>query len=217
MSNPCPICLETLTQESYLDQCFHVFCYKCILQWARSVKQRCPTTSSVKCPLCKTENSSIIYGYDGSSFQRHYIKQATGTSSSLSDAHEYRVQCYNTNLDAILHKFDVLSYWKCHKYRYLNSWLQTWLRREIQALIQDADVDVIVHHILGTVESFWRRNGEERFKGTPEAKRAEFKSLVSDAARPFLSERTPRFVDEVELFLASGLTINAYDEVYMNT
>lgn len=49
----------------------------------------------------------------------------------------------------------------------------------------------------------------------PEEKRREFKKLVSDAARSFLSRRTDRFVDELELFLASGLNLDAYDKVCM--
>nr|XP_023873213.1 uncharacterized protein LOC111985790 isoform X1 [Quercus suber] len=32
--------------------------------------------------------------------------------------------------------FNVLWYWKSHKYLQPNHWLQSWLRREIQALIQ---------------------------------------------------------------------------------
>ncbi|GMN33644.1 hypothetical protein TIFTF001_044823 [Ficus carica] len=44
--------------------------------------------------------------------------------------------------------------------------------------------------------------------------REEFQSLVSDAARPFLAARTDRFVNKVELFLASGLKVVAYDTVY---
>ena len=37
--------------------------------------------------------------------------------------------------------------------------------------------------------------------------------MVSNAARPFLAARAERFVHEVELFLASGLNIEAYDAV----
>lgn len=50
---------------------------------------------------------------------------------------------------------------------------------------------------------------------TPEAKQGEFKTLVSNAARPFLAARTERFVNELEMFLASSFNIQAYDEVYM--
>ncbi|KAG1338449.1 putative E3 ubiquitin-protein ligase Topors [Cocos nucifera] len=47
----------------------------------------------------------------------------------------------------------------------------------------------------------------------PEQKREEFRILLSDAARPFLLGYTQRFFDELELFLASGLNVEAYDKV----
>ncbi|KAF5946002.1 hypothetical protein HYC85_016230 [Camellia sinensis] len=80
-------------------------------------------------------------------------------------------------------------------------------------LNQEEDVEIIVHHILGVIDSF-RRN-DQKFPTTPETKQEHFKTLVSKAATPFLIGRTDRFVNEVELFLASGLNIEAYDKVYM--
>ncbi|KAI8024185.1 E3 ubiquitin-protein ligase Topor [Camellia lanceoleosa] len=216
-SNPCPICLGPLLQESYLDQCFHKFCYNCIVHWTKVVanKHSCPP-SSVKCPLCKTENFSIIHGYDGTSFERHYINQDFGNSAFFSEAHKYRLQCYYiepVTLKSLDDKFIVSRYWKARKYLQLNQWLQTWLRREIQALIQEEDVEIIVHHILGVIDSL-RRN-DQKTPTTSETKQEHFKALVSQAATPFLIGRTDRFVNEVELFLASGLNIEAYDKVYM--
>lgn len=38
---------------------------------------------------------------------------------------------------------------------------------------------------------------------------------VSDAVRPFLTGRTERFVSELQLFLASGLNMNAFDKAYI--
>ncbi|XP_057998788.1 uncharacterized protein LOC131177696, partial [Hevea brasiliensis] len=110
---------------------------------------------------------------------------------------------------------NVLRYWKSCKYLQPNRWLQSWLRREIQALLQEEDVEIIVHHILGVVDSFLRRGDQSHQMRTPETKQGEFKNLVSDAARPFLAARTAQFVNELELFLASGFNIKAYDEVYM--
>lgn len=46
-------------------------------------------------------------------------------------------------------------------------------------------------------------------------KREEFEVAVSEAATPFLFSRTSRLVYEVQLFLASGLNIEAYDAVYI--
>lgn len=59
------------------------------------------------------------------------------------------------------------------------------------------------------------RNDQHRQRETPETKQEEFKALITDAARPFLMARTERFVNEMQLFLASGLNIEAYDAVYM--
>ncbi|KAJ6832027.1 tripartite motif-containing protein 40-like [Iris pallida] len=86
------------------------------------------------------------------------------------------------------------------------STVKRWLRREI-----------IVHHIHGVVESFGRkRKQKEGTKvATHEEKREEFRRLLLDAAKPFVLQQAERFVSEVELFLASGLNIEAYDKVYM--
>ncbi|KAJ6918290.1 E3 ubiquitin-protein ligase Topors-like isoform X3 [Populus alba x Populus x berolinensis] len=157
-SNPCPICLAPFLQESYLDTCFHKFCYKCILQWTKVVSRKeSRRPSSVKCPLCKTDNFSLIYGYDGSSFQRHYVNQGFEDSSFFSKAHKYRLQCYYTEPGILNDTINVSRYWKLCKYLQPNRWLQSWLRREVQALLQEEDIEVILYHILGTVNSFFSR------------------------------------------------------------
>ncbi|XP_021772967.1 uncharacterized protein LOC110736935 [Chenopodium quinoa] len=159
--NPCPICLGLITQDSYLDRCFHKFCYNCIIRWTQVVSSRSSSfrqPSSIKCPLCKTENISIIYGYDGSTFQRHYIDQNNGNSAFFSKDHKYRLQCYYTEPESGLlsDAFKVERYWKSHKYLQPNSWLEKWLKRELQALTQEEDVEIIMHHILGVIQSFSR-------------------------------------------------------------
>ncbi|KAF5740075.1 hypothetical protein HS088_TW11G00139 [Tripterygium wilfordii] len=213
-TNPCPICLGPIVQESYLDTCFHKFCYNCIVQWTKVVaSKQSLLPSSVKCPLCKRENYSLIRGFDGTSFERLYVNQNFGNGFFLTKAHKCRLQCYHTEPGIANAAFDVSRYWKSRKYLQSNQWLQSWLKREIQALAQDEDIEIIVHHILGVFDCFLRRNEQKHVK-TPEIIREEFKALVSDAARPFIAARTNHFVDEMELFLASGLTIEAYDQVY---
>ncbi|OVA05772.1 zinc finger protein [Macleaya cordata] len=216
--NPCPICLGHFKQEAFLDRCFHKFCYSCILNWAKYVStQSSQQNSTLKCPLCKRHNLSIVYGYDGDSFQQHYINQDSPKSNFFSKVHKFRLQSYYREPGAIYEKFNVLQYWKYRRYLLPNKWLQTWLRREVQALTQEEDVDIIVHHILGVIESFVRLSEREHPKSTTEQKREEFKALIADAARPFLIGRTEHFVNEVELFLSSGLNIEAYDEVYLES
>ncbi|KAI3747402.1 hypothetical protein L6452_09858 [Arctium lappa] len=212
----CPICLSSILEESYLDQCFHKFCYSCILQWTKIVgSKHCSRQSFVKCPLCKRKSSSIIYGYDGSSFQQHLIYQNSDNSVFFTKTHKYRLQCYYVEPGNSIGNINVLRYWKSNKYRQPNQWLYSWVSREIQALIQEKDVDIIVHHILGAIDS-WRRNEPKASKLSPELKQQEFKSMVADVAKPFIRGRTDRFVNELEMFLASGLNIEAYDKVYVN-
>lgn len=213
--NPCPICLAPVTEESYLDQCFHKFCYTCILRWIKVVTSKhSAAPSSVKCPLCKTQNFSIIRSYSGGFLQRHYVNENLDNSAFFTKSHKYRLQCYYTDEGGLFDKFNVPRYWKLHKYLQPNHWLKSWLRREFQALTQEEDVDIIVHHILGVIDSF-RRNEQKQIKVTPQAKQEEFKIMVSEAARPFLTGRTDRFLNELELFLASSLTIDAFDRVYI--
>ncbi|KAL4578071.1 hypothetical protein LXL04_014186 [Taraxacum kok-saghyz] len=213
--DPCPICLSPIIQESYLDQCFHKFCYSCILQWTKVVASKHSHREPfIKCPLCKTKSSSIIYGYDGSTFQQHLLYDNSENSIFFTKAHKYRLQCYYIELGNTVGNINVSRYWKSYKYLQQNQWLYNWLSREIQALIQEKDVDVIVHHILGVIDS-WRRNERRDSRISHEIKQEGFKSMVADAAKPFLRGRTERFVKEVEMFLASGLNIEAYDKVYI--
>ncbi|KAG9457967.1 hypothetical protein H6P81_002475 [Aristolochia fimbriata] len=212
--NPCPICLDSIKQEAYLDRCFHKFCYTCICQWVNlaSSKDFC-SRAYVVCPLCKRENFSIIHDCEGESFQQHYVNHEKGFL--LNKGHKVRLYCYSTEPDVMYQKYSVQKYWKSRRYLQPNRWFQSWLRRELQALLQVKDVDVIVHHILGIFESFKRRNEQDKQKISHAQRREDFQASMTDAARPFLLSRTERFVNEAELFLASGLTIDAYDEVYL--
>ncbi|XP_073269438.1 uncharacterized protein [Primulina huaijiensis] len=213
--SPCPICLDSVTQESYLDRCFHKFCYDCIVRWNTIVASKHSSTpSSLKCPMCKVENISIIYGYDGSFFQRHYVNKCFGNSEFFSESHRYRLKCYYTEPGNLDDKLQVSRYWKFRKYLQPNSWLHDWLRREIQAVMQEEDVDIIVHYVLGVIDSL-RRDTSKHLTMLAEMVREEFRMIVSKAVKPFITGRTERFVNELELFLASGLTIDAFDEVYI--
>ncbi|CAO2170873.1 unnamed protein product, partial [Urochloa humidicola] len=130
---PCPICLEAFKDEAYLDTCFHSFCYKCICQWVRIVASKHEKSlSSVRCPLCNTKNLSIIHAFDGESFERWYINQEP-KKRHLSDAHDLVSQFYNMK-EITSSISGVQQYWEQQKYLRKKIWLETWLRREIQAL-----------------------------------------------------------------------------------
>ncbi|CAN8260379.1 unnamed protein product [Cochlearia groenlandica] len=215
--DPCPICLGPIHEESYLDTCFHMFCFNCIKQWIKVVSSKViKKPSSVKCPLCKTENTSIIHNFDGQFFERHYIDRNITDGFVLTKEQRYRLQCYYTEPGFLADVFDVTRFWKMKKFLQINRWLEAWLRREVQTLMQDEDVDIVLHHLVGVMDSF-RNRIEQRHKQekrNAESNQEQFKAVVTEAASPFIMARTDRFVDELELFLASGLNIEAYDAIY---
>ncbi|ESQ49550.1 hypothetical protein EUTSA_v10021312mg [Eutrema salsugineum] len=216
-SDPCPICLGPIFQESYLDTCFHKFCFNCIKRWIRVVSSKVSKKlSSVKCPLCKRENISIIHNYDGYSFDRHYVDRNITDGFVLTKEQRYRLQCYYTESGFLADVFDVPRFWKMKKLLQPNRWREAWLRRELQALMQEEDVDIVLHHLVGVMDSFSTRIAQRRKQEarSAETNQEQFKSVIAEAAHPFLMARTDRFVDEVELFLASGLNVEAYDAIY---
>jgi len=243
--NQCPICLEPITAEAFLDQCFHKFCYHCILQWSQTLSNQQPKSfPRLHCPLCKMQNTSIIHNFIGPTFQRHYISKLPAESFALSEAHVRRLKVYSeppggdahlsmSNRDCFASQLYIndnrnkhfisrtyvavsnkqaLGHRKQHGNLPSSRWLQCWIRRELQALMQEEDVDIVMHHVLGVLESFQRRTMQKISTGESELRRAQYKSSVSDAVRPFIFENSGRFADELEAFLISGLDIAAYDE-----
>ncbi|KAL6636706.1 hypothetical protein ACP70R_024278 [Stipagrostis hirtigluma subsp. patula] len=51
----------------------------------------------------------------------------------------------------------VEQYWKQRKYRSKDIWLEACLRREIQALTRDENVEAIIYQIYGVIESLMER------------------------------------------------------------
>ncbi|KAH6826404.1 hypothetical protein C2S53_013057 [Perilla frutescens var. hirtella] len=114
----------------------------------------------------------------------------------------------------IADKLHASLYWKFRKYLQENHFLADWLRREIQAVMQEEDVDIIMHHVLGVIDSL-RRDWLKKRRVSTETAQEEFRAAVSDSVRPFLTGRTERFVEELELFLGSGLNMDAFDNLYI--
>ncbi|GLJ38763.1 hypothetical protein SUGI_0790290 [Cryptomeria japonica] len=211
----CSICLELVNGEAYLDQCFHRFCYHCILQWAEMLfNKQSDSLPCLLCPLCKVKNSSIIHNFVGSTFQRHYISKLPEKSFVMSEAHYRRLQIYSEPPDAACSNVQALKHWDRYGNLQSSCWLQCWIRRELQSLMQEEDVDIVMHHTLGILESFHKRTNTANKYSTRELKSrpVQWKSLISNALSPFIFENSVRFADELEAFLVSGLDIATYDE-----
>lgn len=68
----CPICLDRFDNMSYIDRCFHKFCFRCIQEWSRN---------KAECPLCKQPFSSIFHSVRTENDFQEYVLKATENGS----------------------------------------------------------------------------------------------------------------------------------------
>lgn len=222
----CPICLETVSGEAFLDQCFHRFCYHCILQWSEMVlaasAAKCgnnPRVSAppLECPLCKTHYTSIVHDLVSSSkFQRDFLLASGGRQFRLLESHRRRLAAYHQK-GAVPAEFDPTPNPRTRSVSGVvkaNKWLPCWVRRELEALMQDDDVAMVTHHVVGVVESLQKRTRSSMFR--PDVpKDATWKnwcSSVAAAVRPFVFEDAEMFAVELWKFLDAGIDIAFYDQ-----
>eukprot|EP00897_Mesotaenium_endlicherianum_P009282 jgi/Mesen1/8382/ME000468S07825 len=96
--------------------------------------------------------------------------------------------------------------------------LRCFVTRELQALMQEVDVEMVMQHVVGTAEAFHNnkrpraRLAHTRQVASTGASPADVENAIASAARPFVFEQAIRFGAEVARFLRSGLSIPAYDE-----
>lgn len=233
----CPICLETVTGEAFLDQCFHRFCYHCILQWSEMVlaaslaktgnsKRR---VADLECPLCKTHYTSIVHDLvSGSKFQRDFLLAPDGSQFRLLETHRRRLAVYAAHkADGAMKNLNpgVPSVPQGVKTRTVsgvvkaNKWLPCWVRRELEALMQDEDVAMVTHHVVGVVESLQKRSRGSMFRpdAAKESSSKNWCSAVAAAVRPFVFEDAEMFAVELWKFLDAGIDIAFYDQQLLDS
>ncbi|XP_060695424.1 E3 ubiquitin-protein ligase Topors-like isoform X1 [Hemiscyllium ocellatum] len=71
----CPICLDRFDNMSYIDRCFHKFCFRCIQEWSRN---------KAECPLCKQPFNSIFHSVRTENDFQEYVLKATENGSFAS-------------------------------------------------------------------------------------------------------------------------------------
>ncbi|OAE18398.1 hypothetical protein AXG93_592s1050 [Marchantia polymorpha subsp. ruderalis] len=90
--------------------------------------------------------------------------------------------------------------------------------RQYMQVTQEEDVDTVMHHVVGIVESFSSRpkgklsSSGRGGRGGTEGKDFTWHATISAAVRPFIFESAERFAVELESFLVSGLDIAAFDQ-----
>ncbi|XP_025038972.2 E3 ubiquitin-protein ligase Topors-like [Pelodiscus sinensis] len=79
----CPICLERIQNVSYLNPCFHGFCFACIQEWSER---------KAECPLCKQYFHSFFHTIRADNDFEEYILPVENISSAMFEVRSTSAQ-----------------------------------------------------------------------------------------------------------------------------
>lgn len=201
----CPICLCEFESPCFLDKCFHMFCYLCILQWNQ--------VNPGSCPLCKRVSTSLIHDVRSEhEYQRYYFKdeiakdqdkakksresdivkknylskfgeRSLPKTQDLETEKALRRAVYLRNIRAIdfvvksSQQFSLKSFQKEP-----NKWerkLTPWVTREVQAILEEEDVHLLVTFILSVLQQYDIHSKEAK---------EQFKDILYDFTDTFIHE-----------------------------
>lgn len=107
----CSICLEMVKNEAKLNNCSHIHCSECILEYAK----RC-----TKCPVCKRNFRIITYFKDGFTrikrFKDKVLKYDSDISDTNDETNENCMVCNNNENQEFLLICDACNRKVCHTY-----------------------------------------------------------------------------------------------------
>jgi len=89
-----------------------------------------------------------------------------------------------------------------------------WLRRELQALLLQEDVEVIAHHIIGTLKSLLIPASSRNVRSSTGRRTVDCESAkvaAAEAALPYLPDNSQRLAQEFVNFVISGLNVAGHD------
>ncbi|BDA49350.1 hypothetical protein COCOBI_13-4620 [Coccomyxa sp. Obi] len=244
----CCICHDVIQaeREAYAEPCFHRFHHECILRWsevqlAKPLDDNQPPV--VFCPLCKQTYASFIYDCRDRSYRRHDVLKQTsqdrvGDAASLlpSPAQRRRRSLYfqetaaepcddqgMASIGSVSGKArDGIEVTQLRPSLVERPAVSAWLRRELQALLMEEDVDLVAQHVLGTVRTLSSPASSNLKGGRPTAQkvslsRAQWVEAVAAAAEPYIFGNAAHFAGQLWAFIASGMSVAAHDAAVFGT
>jgi hypothetical protein len=198
-TDPCPICLLLPPESpSYLD-CYHCFCFSCILQWCNIN----PT-----CPICKAPARRVLFDVTTDLQYRVFpldsLKSRTTAPASdfLSEAfpteyHRRRRRLYNIGIRSkpLSQRPAFAGGDRLNEKDWAR--LSKWVQLELQALLEDRDVDFVLQYVRGNLLALPLGSAEQ------ERRLVEF----LDASQ------VPTFLRELRHFASSGMDVQGYDRI----
>jgi len=221
----CPICLCPLETAAMIEKCFHMFCFLCILQWSQTTYEpQCPLCKRYFSSLIYDIKSEREYkkfflenGTNKKSKQKtksvqqtrreereDYLKKGKRIATPkfhlpFTSEHALRRNVYARSLRAVpLVPIDANSFRQTlnKNEKILLRLLLPFLQRELQALLEEEDVELICSLIMSL------------FKNLELDSPAMYEQLSE-----YIFENTPIFIHEILCFVSSGYEMKAYDRL----
>ncbi|KAI9145076.1 hypothetical protein BKA69DRAFT_1053014 [Paraphysoderma sedebokerense] len=184
----CPICLSPICNKSYVQQCYHSFCFDCIRQWCLANKEL------PDCPLCKAEINIIYHSIDNG--RKRFRKWSPKLTAST---HHNREVIYHYGLEPQLELVDMKNpSLRIIKGSHMHH-LMPFLERDLKMLLADCYDDIILKVAQDALL-------------LPSKSKAKTYDDVVDILEPYLFENARQFVEEMKSFLIVGRTMKYYDE-----
>ncbi|KAH3764693.1 E3 ubiquitin-protein ligase Topors [Pelomyxa schiedti] len=214
----CPICLLVVERPSVYDSCYqHIFCFSCAMRWGKT---------AYACPLCKRSARSVITDIDKSDpteysleeelvkstpdFTEHYRSLTAHTSKpprppkmTLDKFQAFRRKVYIERLKATPTKPETPTVASIFTLSQIKAkpapWtakLLPWIKRELQAILQEEDVTLLSEYVMGIIK--------EHELSDPKAI-SQLKGILFD--------NTDLFVHELRMFASSPFTMETYDKI----
>ncbi|KAL0486283.1 E3 ubiquitin-protein ligase [Acrasis kona] len=196
---PCVICLSsTLYRPSMVAPCFHSFCTGCISIWLER---------SDKCPMCNQIAERIIYDIkDKNEYKQISIPSLKGGGRMASETldnevnvpnHPSRTRVYSIPMrcsqDDNIHRLK--------PNRITNESQEKRLRefviRDLETILRTYRVQILTELVMGMLKT------KDFFTSDRES--------CIHTLKEYLNEKTEHFVEEVELFSRSTLSLPGYD------
>lgn len=197
-TDPCPICLLLPPESpSYLD-CYHCFCFSCIVQWSNIN----PT-----CPICKAPARRVLFDVTTDLQYRVFSLESLKSRAASAPASDFLPEAFPTEYHRRrrrLYNLGIQSKPVSQRPAFaggdrLNErdWarLAKWVQLELQALLEDRDVDFVLQYVRGILLALPTGSAEQ------ERRLAEF----LDASH------VPTFLRELRHYASSGLDVQGYD------
>jgi E3 ubiquitin-protein ligase Topors len=204
----CPICLLEYQNQSYITECFHSFCYSCIHRWIHITPF---------CPLCKANANSLVHSViSETDFQVHYVTKSISSPvfrrrrvhwGRVSEEErkwieqlEMRKRVYIEKKRAkhvgvsFSSKIPDLSPDYFRRYPEKIQLLTGWIRRELNAIIPNAPVEMIRDYVQTLMQTHHIQS-----------------QVARDLLSQYLFEDTDLFVHELVCFSRSSLSMTDYD------